>query len=259
MKSLEEAIKQAVNNRSPDQVTRLELDSLCRLNGDWKPFSLYQGLTVLSLSNTYVSNLAGFPTLPLLKILILSENRISGGLEHLAQGSLVNLKMLDLAFNVGIKRLDQLEPLKKLPELKKLCLDGCPVKDVPGFHEKVFELLPGLEYLDQMDKQGKECDVDYDDDDDEIADDEGEAEESYDDEDEEDEAADEVEGSEEVVIDGGVVDDDDEAEADEERPEVASDDDQQVKIGIHPGDEKDDDEGDDVLEGHDTKKRKLNI
>ena len=66
------------------------------------------------------------PTSP--QVLRLSDNRISGGLEQLAVSNLVNLRSLDLAGNAGLKTLSQLEPLKQLPQLKKLALDGCPVK-----------------------------------------------------------------------------------------------------------------------------------
>ena len=61
-------------------------------------------------------------------MLRLSDNRISGGLEQLAVSNLVNLRSLDLAGNAGLKTLGQLEPLKQLPQLKKLALDGCPIK-----------------------------------------------------------------------------------------------------------------------------------
>ena len=61
-------------------------------------------------------------------MLRLSVNRLSGGLEQLAVSNLVNLRSLDLAGNAGLKTLSQLEPLKQLPQLKKLALDGCPVK-----------------------------------------------------------------------------------------------------------------------------------
>jgi hypothetical protein len=36
MRSLHEAVKQAVKDRLPEDVSRLELDSLCRVNGDWQ-------------------------------------------------------------------------------------------------------------------------------------------------------------------------------------------------------------------------------
>lgn len=56
---------------------------------------------------------------------------------------------------MGLNRLEQLEPLKQLPELKKLALDGCPVKDTPDFHAKLFALLENLEILDLVNKSGK--------------------------------------------------------------------------------------------------------
>ena len=75
----------------------------------------------------------------------LSDNRISGGLNHLAVSP--NLSYLNLSGN-KIKDLETLKPLQELKELKSLDLYNCEVMNVENYKEKVFELLDFLIYLD---------------------------------------------------------------------------------------------------------------
>ena len=86
-----------------------------------------------------------------LERLILSDNRIATGLEHLS--SLTSLVQLDLSGN-RISKLDELAKLKSL-KLKSLDLLGCPIEQsTPNFREKLFAMLDELEYLDRADKNG---------------------------------------------------------------------------------------------------------
>ena len=68
----------------------------------------YKNLEVLSLINVGLANLKGFPNLPKLKRLELSDNRISGGLNFLS--GCPNLRTLNLCGN-KIADFDALEPL----------------------------------------------------------------------------------------------------------------------------------------------------
>lgn len=68
----------------------------------------YKNLEVLSLINVGLANLKGFPNLPKLKRLELSDNRISGGLNFLS--GCPSLKTLNLCGN-KIADFDALEPL----------------------------------------------------------------------------------------------------------------------------------------------------
>eukprot|EP00955_Chlamydomonas_euryale_P089624 364481-Chlamydomonas_euryale.AAC.7 len=131
-------------------IIRLHLTHRCRAQQAASGLDCVQ---VLSLCNTGVNSLASFPSLPSLHTLRLSDNKISGGLEHLVSAGLTNLRSLDLAGNTGIAKLEQLAPLKDLP-VKCLDLDGCPVKDLPDFSNKLFAMLQELEYLDNVDKNG---------------------------------------------------------------------------------------------------------
>lgn len=165
----------------------------------------FEELEFLSTINVGLTSVANLPKLNKLKKLELSDNRISGGLEVLAE-KCPTLTHLNLSGN-KIKDLSTIEPLKKLESLKSLDLFNCEVTNLNDYRENVFKLLPQLTYLDGYDKEDKEAPdsdaeayVGLDDDED----DEDEGEEEYDedaapgDEDEEEgEEDDEEEGEEE--------------------------------------------------------------
>ncbi|XP_012584155.1 PREDICTED: acidic leucine-rich nuclear phosphoprotein 32 family member A isoform X4 [Condylura cristata] len=169
----------------------------------------FEELEFLSTINVGLISVANLPKLNKLKKLELSDNRISGGLEVLAE-KCPNLTHLNLSGN-KIKDLSTIEPLKKLENLKSLDLFNCEVTNLNDYRENVFELLPQLTYLDGFDQDDKEApDSDAEAyleglDDDEEEEDEDE-EEYYEDaqlvedeEDEEEEEEEEEEGEEEDV------------------------------------------------------------
>ncbi|XP_016427243.1 acidic leucine-rich nuclear phosphoprotein 32 family member A-like [Sinocyclocheilus rhinocerous] len=194
-----------LRNRTPSDVKELVLDN-CRSN-EGKIEGLtdeFEELEFLSTINVGLTSVANLPKLNKLKKLELSDNRISGGLEVLAE-KCPNLTHLNLSGN-KIKDLSTIEPLKKLESLKSLDLFNCEVTNLNDYRENVFKLLPQLTYLDGYDKEDKEApDSDAEAyveglDDDEDDEDEGE-EEEYDEEaapgDEDEEEDDEEEGEEE--------------------------------------------------------------
>lgn len=197
-----------LRNRTPSDVKELVLDN-CRSN-EGKIEGLtdeFEELEFLSTINVGLTSVANLPKLNKLKKLELSDNRISGGLEVLAE-KCPNLTHLNLSGN-KIKDLSTIEPLKKLESLKSLDLFNCEVTNLNDYRENVFKLLPQLTYLDGYDKEDKEApDSDAEAyveglDDDEDDEDEGE-EEEYDEDaapgeedEEEGEEDDEEEGEEE--------------------------------------------------------------
>ncbi|GMP28296.1 hypothetical protein CsSME_00003905 [Camellia sinensis var. sinensis] len=171
----------------------------------------FQNLQHLSLANIGLSSLDHFPRLKNLQKLILSDNRIAGGLELLVEAGLELLRDLDLSNN----RIQDINDLKPLRELKLVSLDlyECPVTRVKDYRSRVFGLIKSLKYLDKMDAE------------------ENERPESEDDEDEEDDpGSGEIDGEDrsyrmsnghsaggEGVID---VDEDEESDADGEEREM---------------------------------------
>merc|ERR1712071_414541 len=142
--TMEKRIELEKRGRTPDQIKELNLDN-CRstaivgLNDD------FVGLESLSLINVGLTSLKGFPKLPNLRKLELSDNRISSGLNAL-HGS-TKLTSLNLSGN-KIRDLETLEPLKEFKMLRSLDLFNCDVTTREDYREKVFQLLTSLKYLD---------------------------------------------------------------------------------------------------------------
>lgn len=105
----------------------------------------FTSLEILSLINVGLTTLKGFPKLPNLKKLELSDNRISNGLHYL-HGS-PNITHLNLSGN-KIKEYDALEPLTKLQSLLALDLFNNEVTIPNDYRDKIFSMFPSLKYLD---------------------------------------------------------------------------------------------------------------
>lgn len=168
-----------LRNRTPSDVKELVLDNCRSIEGKIEGLTdEFEELEFLSTINVGLTSISNLPKLNKLKKLELSENRISGDLEVLAE-KCPNLKHLNLSGN-KIKDLSTIEPLKKLENLKSLDLFNCEVTNLNAYRENVFKLLPQVMYLDGYDRDNKEApdsDVEgYVEDDDE----EDEDEEEYD-------------------------------------------------------------------------------
>ncbi|XP_052367354.1 acidic leucine-rich nuclear phosphoprotein 32 family member B isoform X3 [Oncorhynchus keta] len=236
-----------LRNRTPSDVRELVLDN-CRSNeGKIEGLTAeFVNLEFLSLINVGLISVSNLPKLGKLKKLELSDNRISGGLDVLAE-KLPNLTHLNLSGN-KLKDISTLEPLKKLDGLKSLDLFNCEVTNLNDYRESVFKLLPQLTYLDGYDVEDREAsdsdgEVDGVDDDDDEEDEEEDLDEEDDDDEEgvEGEEEDEVSGDEEeedLGIEGEVEDEDDEDD-DEEVEAVKGE-----KRKREPDDEDDDDDDD---------------
>ncbi|XP_017574101.1 acidic leucine-rich nuclear phosphoprotein 32 family member B isoform X2 [Pygocentrus nattereri] len=230
------------------QVRELVLDN-CRSNeGKIEGLTAeFVNLEFLSLINVGLISVSNLPKLGKLKKLELSDNRISGGLDVLAE-KLPNLTHLNLSGN-KLKDISTLEPLKKLDHLKSLDLFNCEVTNLNDYRESVFKLLPQLTYLDGYDLEDREAsdsdgEVDGVDDDD---DEEGEGEE---DEDGEEEDFDEEEDDEE--------EDEDEVEGEEDDEDVSGEDEEEDfgQDGEVEDEDEDEDDDDEEEEGGATKGEK---
>ncbi|KFO88107.1 Acidic leucine-rich nuclear phosphoprotein 32 family member A, partial [Buceros rhinoceros silvestris] len=197
----------------------------------------FEELEFLSTINVGLASVANLPKLNKLKKLELSDNRISGGLEVLAE-KCPNLTHLNLSGN-KIKDLGTIEPLKKLENLKSLDLFNCEVTNLNDYRENVFKLLPQLTYLDGYDRDDKEApDSDAEGyveglDDDEEDEDEGYVEGLDDEEEDEDE--------EEYDDDAQVVEDEEDEEEEEEGEEEDVNEERGQKRKREPEDEGDED------------------
>ncbi|XP_049634356.1 acidic leucine-rich nuclear phosphoprotein 32 family member A [Suncus etruscus] len=238
---MDKRIHLELRNRTPSDVKELVLDN-CRSN-DGKIEGLtdeFEELEFLSTINVGLSSVANLPKLNKLKKLELSDNRVSGGLEVLAE-KCPNLTHLNLSGN-KIKDLSTIEPLKKLENLKSLDLFNCEVTNLNDYRENVFKLLPQLTYLDGYDRDDKEAPD---------SDAEGYVEEGLDDDDEEDE--DEEEYDEDAHP---VEDEEDEDEEEEGEEEDVSGEEEEEEEGYNDGEVDDEEEEEEPGEGERAPKRK---
>lgn len=168
---METAIANQIRGQQPDEVLELVLDT-CKAS-KVTGLEKFTNLRTLTLNGCGLTTLEGFPQLPQLVRLELSDNNLSDGLEALQDACLVNLKSLSLAGN-KFSTLESLEPLVRptqishphivspwqtlqtfsqgsLPNLRDLDLFNCAVTQTDDYRKGLFELLPNLKYLDGFD------------------------------------------------------------------------------------------------------------
>ncbi|XP_050343496.1 acidic leucine-rich nuclear phosphoprotein 32 family member A isoform X2 [Nymphalis io] len=133
-------------------IKELNLDN-CRSTNIVGLSDEYTNLEILSLNNVGLTTLKGFPTLPKLRKLELSDNRISNGLNFL--NGCKKLTHLNLSGN-KIRDLDTLKPLQEFENLRNLDLFYNDVTNIEDYKIKVFALHPSLKYLDGFDKDDRE-------------------------------------------------------------------------------------------------------
>ncbi|XP_019873307.1 acidic leucine-rich nuclear phosphoprotein 32 family member A [Aethina tumida] len=151
---MEKRVELEKRGRNPEDIKELNLDnsrstSIVGLTDE------FSNLESLSLINVGLTSLKGFPKLPNLKKLELSDNRINNGLNLLETSP--KLTHLNLSGN-KIRDLDTLEPLKNFKNLKNLDLFNNEVTTVDSYREKIFKMIPNLKYLDGYDAEDKEAD-----------------------------------------------------------------------------------------------------
>ena len=115
----------------------------------------FTNLVTLSLGSVNLTSLANFPELPKLQSLLLSDNRIAGGLEALTAAKLDQLTELDLSNN-KLASLPSLKPLAGLRSLQALHVQANPVENsVKGLRQALFTMIAALQYVDDTDRFGK--------------------------------------------------------------------------------------------------------
>jgi len=153
---MDERIKLETRDKQPQEVVELVLDN-CKATQISGLTSDFTKLTTLSMINVGLISLDGFPKLPSLRTIDLSDNKLSGDLEKLVENC-PKLYHVNLCAN-KIAAYESLVPLKKLEELTALDLFDCAVTEISDYREKVFEMLPQLKYLDGFDINDDEAEL----------------------------------------------------------------------------------------------------
>ncbi|KAG2240717.1 hypothetical protein Bca52824_090462 [Brassica carinata] len=239
----EKAVETALGGETEPETTRvLTLDGAVKCAKGLLPrpgiLEKYPNLEHLSIAGVGVSSLDRFPRLGKLQKLVLSDNRISGGLEFLVRAGLGSLRDLDLSNN----RIGLFEDLLPLAELELVSLDlyKCPVTKMRDYRARVFGLVKSLKYLDKMDAEENEIPESDDEEEEDDDDDEEEGDDGDDGEerrnvisngrssevvvevDEEESGADDDDGDERPEVMSNGRNEEDSGADDEERPEVMS-------------------------------------
>uniref|UniRef100_A0A182QLN5 U2A'/phosphoprotein 32 family A C-terminal domain-containing protein n=1 Tax=Anopheles farauti TaxID=69004 RepID=A0A182QLN5_9DIPT len=156
---MEKRILLEKRGRPDNEITELILDN-CRSTYVDGLTDSFTALETLSLINVGLVSLKNFPKLSNLRKLELSDNRISNGLNHLTGSP--KLTHLNLSGN-RIKDFEELQPLKDLENLEALDLFNNQVTLIENYREKLFQLIPSLNYLDGFDKEYVEAPSDEED------------------------------------------------------------------------------------------------
>lgn len=149
--NLSQRIELEKGKRQPSEVKELNLDrskasSIEGLTDE------YTNLETLSLVNVGLKTLSGLPALPALKVLDLTDNGISDGLDVLV--NCPNLVKLNLSSN-KISSVEVLTPLAKLSCLRSLDLSNSDIADSDNYRKTIFAALPNLKYLDGIDENNE--------------------------------------------------------------------------------------------------------
>lgn len=118
-------------------------------------------LEMLSMVKCGLTTLAGFPTLPALTYLDISDNQLgdNASFDVLVKNA-PDLKKITLASNK--LSLDNLRCLKVLPNLFELDLSNNPSLGLlEDYREKMFEMIPSLKILDGCDVDGEEVEEEF--------------------------------------------------------------------------------------------------
>ncbi|XP_065169851.1 acidic leucine-rich nuclear phosphoprotein 32 family member A [Atheta coriaria] len=146
---MEKRIELERRGKNPEDIKELNLDN-CRSTTIVGLTDEFCNLESLSLINVGLTSLKGFPKLPNLKKLELSDNRINNGLNLLCTSA--KLTSLNLSGN-KIKDLDTLEPLKEFKHLRTLDLFNNEATSIENYRDKIFKMIPNLKFLDGYDAE----------------------------------------------------------------------------------------------------------
>jgi hypothetical protein len=159
----QKSLQKNLGEHDPTQVDELILDDLYTNVESFstdhkKTLELYNSLIHLSLNGMGLKSLKNFPKIPSLQILEIRQNKLNGS----EFGELKNLYPKLYKLKVGENPIDNMnvfKELKGLTELKKLELVDSGVAKKETYKEELFELLPQVEIIDRMNREGEETDT----------------------------------------------------------------------------------------------------
>ena len=163
MSKFSDELQNLLGDHQPEEIEELCLDEFTENIKSLQPYQkeglqLYNNLIHLSLNNIGLENLENFPEIKCLMILSLKNNKLKGDDFSIIPELYPNLYKLKISFN-QIESIDNLSSLKKM-KLKKLEVKENPfTKNDNEYRDKIYNMLPSLDIIDQMMKNGQEVDT----------------------------------------------------------------------------------------------------
>ena len=163
MSKFSDELQNLLGDHQPKEIEELCLDEFTENIKSLQPYQkeglqLYNNLIHLSLNNIGLENLENFPEIKCLMILSLKNNKLKGDDFSIIPELYPNLYKLKISFN-QIESIDNLSSLKKM-KLKKLEVKENPfTKNDNEYRDKIYNMLPSLDIIDQMMKNGQEVDT----------------------------------------------------------------------------------------------------
>ena len=163
MSKFYDELQEILGKHEPKEIEELNLDGFNEKVESFKLYhkeglELYNNLIHLSLNNIGLENLSNFPEIKCLMILSLKNNKLKGDDFDIIPKNYPNLYKLKISFN-QIDSIDKLSCLNQL-QLKKLEIKENPfTKNDNEYRDKIYKLIPSLEIVDQMQKNGQEIDT----------------------------------------------------------------------------------------------------
>ena len=163
MSKFYDELQEILGKHQPNEVEELNLDCFTEKVESFKLYhkeglELYNNLINLSLNNIGLENLSNFPEIKCLMILSLKNNKLKGDDFEILPKNYPNLYKLKISFN-QIESIDKLSCLNQL-QLKKLEIKENPfTKSDKEYRDKIYKIIPSLEIVDQMQKNGQEIDT----------------------------------------------------------------------------------------------------
>ncbi|CAK93087.1 unnamed protein product (macronuclear) [Paramecium tetraurelia] len=112
-------------------------------------------LQSLAITGCGLKTLEGLPKMDSLEVLILEGNSLDFKALNYISENFKKLVCLSLADN-QIKSFEELRVLSNLPQLQQLDLSDNKVEQQTGYHQKIFQMLPNLQVLDNKNQEGEE-------------------------------------------------------------------------------------------------------
>ena len=152
-----------LGKHEPKEIEELILDQFSENIKSFEPYQkegleLYINLIHLSLNDIGLDNLSNFPEIKCLMILSLKNNNLKGDDFDIIPKLYPNLYKLKISYN-QIDSINNLSCLNKL-QLKKIEIKENPfTKNDNEYRDKIYKMIPSLDIVDQMQKNGQEIDT----------------------------------------------------------------------------------------------------